>query len=111
MEALDRDFIIKTMERAAQRAMARVLEYEDPVLEPTAEELPKAERDKYLALLERDYAVFATVREWIDKYVPAFETCQVTSDLLARKHAEYDMRHEVAAAADNIINLSDYRKG
>lgn len=111
METLDRDFILKTMERASQRALARVIEFEDPVLDPDDDELTKAERDKYLALLERDYAVFATVHNWIEKYVPAFETSVVTSDVLEQKHAEYDLRHEVQTSACNIVNLADYRKG
>ena len=111
METLNREFVLKMMERATQRAMARVLEYEDPIFDQDEDDLTKAERDKYLALLERDHAVFATVCAWIEKYVPAFETCDVSNELLEQKHAEYDRRYKAEAPVSNIVNLSDYRKG
>lgn len=72
--------------------------------------MTKEEKDKYLYLLERDYAVFTIVQKWIEQYVPVYETSVVTSELLENQHIAYDMRNAVeTGGSGNILNIQDYR--
>ena len=101
--AITREQALQVLTRAKNRAFSRIAEFEDPLLPMDEDYVNSEEYEHLLIALERDYCLFSTVVEWIEKYVPPYEESTVFSEYLEAKHAEVTRKEQ--PVADNVIDI------